>query len=119
MEATEVEEVTTNSQLVGILPGDLPTVNLVDYVTGRNGVKRHFTQQVSVLDEDLFVRFQQEAKIGEQIRVTLVNEYHETKIVTYVSDFQKIIKIVSNGARPNGANSMIAPVLLEKTTVRN
>lgn len=117
--ALKTEEVTTTSQLVGILPGDPPKINLVDYVTGRNGIKRHFTHQVSVLDEDLFVRLQQEAKVGEQIRVTLVNEYHETKIVTYVADFQKIANTASNGAKPNGTKSVAASVPLGKTIVRN
>lgn len=116
--ALKTEEVTTTSQLVGIVPGDPPKINLVDCVTGRTGIKRHFTQQVSVLDKDLFVRLHQEAKIGEQIRVTLVNEYHKTKIVTYVADFQKIVNTVPNGAKPNGAKSVIAPVPLGETIVR-
>lgn len=128
--ALKTEEVTTTSQLVGILPGDPPKVNLVDYVTGRNGIKRHFTQQVFVLDKDLFARLQQEANIGEQIRVTLVNEYHETKIVTYVADFQKIANTAPNGTKGAKAKpldisqisiteSVIAQVTLEKTKVRN
>lgn len=101
--ALKTDEVTTNSQLVGLLPGDPPKVNLVDYTTGRTGIKRHFAQQVSVLDKDLFARLQSEANIGEHIRVTLVNEYHKTKIVTYVKSFQKIVNTAPNGAN-NGTN---------------
>ncbi len=131
--AFKTDEVTTNSQLVGLLPGDPAKVNLVDCATGRNGLKRHFSQQVSVLDKDLFARLQKEANIGEHIRVTIVNEYHKTKIVTYVKGFQKVVNTAPNGTN-NGTNgakpthrdvsqipitmSTIEPVILNKTKAR-
>lgn len=123
------EEVTTTSQLVGLLPGDPPKINLVDHATGRNGIERHFTQQVSVLDKDLFLSLQQEVSAGEHVRITIVNEYYKTKIVTYIADFQKLINTASNGT--NGTKtalrdmsqlpvttSVIKPVLQPKQKVR-
>lgn len=123
------EEVATTSQLVGLLDGDPPRINLVDYATGRNGIKRHFTQQVSVLDENLFARLQREVKAGEHIRVTIVNEYYKTKIVTYVADFQKTINTSPN--ETSGTETMlrdmsqlplttskIEPILPNRTQVR-
>ncbi len=87
---SEKEEVTTTSRLVGILPGSPPRINLVDYGTGRNGVKRHMAQQVSVSDTDLFTRLQAEVKIGEQIRATTVNEFTATGSRAYLAGFQKL-----------------------------
>lgn len=81
------DKVTTTSQLAGIVPGNPPKVNLVDHATGRTGIKRHFAQQVPVPDKDLFARLQREVSVGDHIRVTIVNEYHGTKIVTYLADF--------------------------------
>ena len=87
---SEKEEVTTTSKLVGILPGSPPRINLVDYASGRNGVKRHMTQQVPVLDADLFTKLQAEVKIGEQIRATTINEFTETGSSVYLAGFQKL-----------------------------
>ncbi len=125
----EKEEATTTSQLVGILPGDPPKVNLVDYASGRNGVKRHFTQQVPILDENLFARLQAEVKIGDSIRATTVNEYTENGSRVYLAGFQKVNDIATNGT--NGmknsthdmsqsplATSVIEPVLQSKPKIR-
>jgi len=73
----EIEEVATTSKLAGILPGNPPQLNLVDDTTGRNGIKRHMTQQVPVLGEKLLARLQAEVKIGDYIRATTVNEFTE------------------------------------------
>ena len=94
----ETEEVTTTSRLAGILPGNPPRLNLVDCTTGRNGTKRHMTQQVPVLDEKLFVRLQAEVKIGDYIRATTINEFTETGSRAYLAGFQKISDKATNGA---------------------
>ncbi len=125
----EREEATTTSQLVGILPGDPPRVNLVDYASGRSGVKRHFTQQVPVLDKDLLARLQAEVGVGDYIRATVVNEYTERGSRAYLAGFQKAndpATIGSNGVK-NGtrdmsqiplATSVTKPILQPKTKVR-
>lgn len=122
----EKEEVTTTSELAGILPGNPPRLNLVDYAMGRNGVKRHMTQQVPVLDADLFAKIQAEVKIGEQIRATTINEYTESGSQVYLAGFQKINETVANGAK-NGthdlsqfplATSVIEPIPQPKQKVR-
>ena len=87
----------TTSQLVGILPGDPPRLNLVDHATGRNGVKRHFAHQVPVLDESLFARLQAEVNIGDCIHATTVNEYTERGSRVYLADFQKVNNTATNG----------------------
>lgn len=92
---SEKEEVTTTSRLVGILPGSPPRINLVDYAAGRNGVKRHMTQQVPVLDADLFTKLQAEVEIGEQIRATTINEFTETGSRAYLAGFQKLSEIAA------------------------
>lgn len=122
----EKEEVTTTSRLVGILPGNPPRLNLVDYATGRDGVKRHMTQQVPVLDADLFTNLQAEVKIGEQIRATTINEYTEIGSRVYLAGYQKINDTVANGAE-NGnhdfsqfpfTTSVIKPIPQPKQKVR-
>ncbi len=86
----EREEATTSSQLVGILPGESPKINLVDFAADRCGRKRHFAQQVSVPDPDLFARLQSEARVGDHIHATIVNEYREMGSTVYLADFQKM-----------------------------
>lgn len=122
----EKEEVTTTSKLVGVLPGNPPRLTLVDYASGRNGVKRHMTQQVPVLDADLFARLQAEVNIGEQIRATTINEYTESGSKVYLADFKKMPAPKTNGA--NGTISfttnsitevIILPVRDEETKVRH
>ena len=114
----EKEEATTTSQLVGILPGSPPKINLVDYGTGRNGIKRHVTQQVPVLDSDLFAKLEAEVNVGDYIRATTVNEYTETGSKVYLAQFQKV-----HQAAPNGTNDTQAEVcgttrLSDKTIAR-
>ena len=96
---SEKEEVTTTSRLAGILPGDPPRLNLVDYASGRNGVKRHVTQQVPVFDADLFTRLQAEVAIGEYIRATTINEYTESGSKVYLAGFEKINDITVNSTK--------------------
>ncbi len=122
----EREEATTVSQLVGILPGAPPKVNLVDYGTGRNGIKRHMTQQVPVLDADLFARLQAEVKIGEQIRATTINEYTESGSKVYLADFKKMPAPKTNDTNGtinfttnNTTEIIVPPVRDEETIVRH
>ncbi len=123
----EKEEVTTTSKLVGILPGNPPRLNLVDYASGRNGVKRHMTQQVPVLDADLFTKLQAEVKIGEQIRATTINEYTESGSKVYLAGFQKINDPAANGTKNENRDlsrvplttSVIEPILQPKQKVRH
>lgn len=118
----EREEATTTSRLVGILPGDPPRLNLVDHASGRDGVKRHFTQQVPVLDKDLFSRLQREVVVGDYIRSTVVNEYRETGSIAYLSDFQKANGPFTSAARNgNGshAHSAIAEVAVHPEHATN
>ena len=96
---SEKEEVTTTSRLAGILSGNPPRLNLVDYAAGRNGVKRHMTQQIPVLDADLFAKLQAEVEIGDQIRATTVYEYTESGSKAYLTGFQKINETVANGTK--------------------
>ncbi len=124
----EREEATTTSQLVGILPGTPPKVNLVDYGTGRNGIKRHMTQQVPILDDKLFARLEAEVNIGDYICATTVNEYTEAGSRFYLAKFRRVDTITPNGAdgtksKSNGitqistTTSVIAPLLLDTTKV--
>jgi hypothetical protein len=83
-------ETTINAQLVGVLPGDLPKVNLLIHASGRNGTKRHFTRQVSIPDSALFARLKQESGVGDYLRATVVSEYRETGSVTYLTDFSQV-----------------------------
>ncbi len=123
----EKEEVTTTSRLVGILPGNPPRLNLVDYASGRNGVKRHMTQQVPVLDADLFTKIQAEVKIGEQIRATTINEYTESGSKVYLAGFQKINAPIANGTKNEKRDlsqlplttSVIEPIRQPKQKVRH
>ena len=109
----EKEEATTTSQLAGILSGDPPKVNLVNYGAGRNGVKRHLTQQVPVLDQNLFARLQREVKVGDHIRATVINEYRETGSVVYLADFHKSNEAVPSNITQNGKGSLITNVITE------
>ena len=106
MKATEKEEVTTTSQLVGIIPGDPPRLNLVDHASGRDGVKRHFTRQTPVRDEKLFAELTREVSIGDHFRATIVNEYRETGILTYLSDFNKLPPAKQEAPAKNGPSPM-------------
>lgn len=107
METTETEEVTTTSQLVGIIPGDPPRLNLVDHASGRNGVKRHFTRQTPVRDEKLFAELMREVSIGDHFRATTVNEYGEAGIQTYLSDFKKLPPAEQEAPAKNGAFPLV------------
>ncbi len=123
----EREESTTVSQLVGILPGTPPRVNLVDYGTGRNGIKRHMTQQVPILDDTLFAKLEAEVNIGDYIRATTVNEYTESGSKVYLAEFQKINDTSANGTKNENRDlsqlplttSVIEPILQPKQKVRH
>ncbi len=123
----EREEATTVSQLVGILPGTPPRVNLVDYGTGRNGIKRHMTQQVPILDDTLFAKLEAEVNIGDYIRATTVNEYTESGSKVYLAEFQKINDTSANGTKNENRDlsqlplttSVIEPILQPKQKVRH
>jgi len=118
----EREEATTTSRLIGILPGDPPRLNLVDYASGRDGVKRHMTRQVPVPNENLFARLGREVNVGDYIRATVVSEYRETGSIAYLSDFQKadgpFISAARNG---NGshAHSAITEVAVHPKRATN
>ncbi len=107
------EEITTTSQLVGTLPGDPPRVNLVDFATGRNGVKRHFTRQVPVLDKKLFARLQGEVAMGEHIRATVMSEYRETGSIVYLTNFQKANDTASSVTIQTGRGSLVQNSITE------
>jgi len=108
MEAfAERRETTINAQLVGILPGDPPRVNLVTHASGRNGTKRHFTRQFSIPDGNLFVRLKQEVNVGDFLRVTVVSEYRETGSITYLTDFKKAPDVKQETAVKNGTINIV------------
>ncbi len=108
MEAyAERRETTINAQLVGILLGDPPRVNLVTHASGRNGTKRHFTRQVSIPDSNLFVRLKQEASVGDSLRVTVVSEYREAGSITYLTDFKKASDVEQEPTVKNGTINIV------------
>lgn len=85
----EKEEATTRSKIVTINDGNAPSVTLVDYVTGPQGAKRHFVQQVPINDIQLLKRLLTEVKEGDEIEATIVNECRETRCTTYLAEFKK------------------------------
>ena len=101
------QETTINAQLVGILPGDPPRVNLVIHATGRNGTKRRFTRQVSIPDSTLFARLKQEASAGDYLCATVVSEYHETGSVSYLTDFKRVLNVETASVPKNGAVNIV------------
>lgn len=103
----EREEATTSSRLVGFLPGEPPKINLVDSGTDRRGLNRHFAQQIVVPDPDLFARLQAEVRVGDDIRVTIVNEYRETGSRAYLADFRKIPTAERGAAVVNGTADIV------------
>jgi hypothetical protein len=50
------------------------------------------TQQVPVLDADLFTKLQAEVKIGEQFRATTINKYTKSGSRVCLAGFQKQTK---------------------------
>ena len=90
---TERRETTINARLVSILPGNPPRINWVTNASGRNGAKRHFTRQVSILDGDLSARLRQEASVGDSLRVTVASECCETGSVTYLIAFKRVLDV--------------------------
>lgn len=111
----EREEAITTSQLVGILPGDPPMVNLVDYASGRNGAKRHIARQVPVPNGDLFARLQREVNVGDYIRASIVNEYRETGSLVYLANFQNVSEAAVNAVVPGTNGSLTYDEITEVT----
>ncbi|MBV9851597.1 MAG: hypothetical protein JO250_18160 [Armatimonadetes bacterium] len=83
------DKVTTISTVVDLSSDPQPSITLVDYVDGPGGAARHFTQTVPVNDLLLFSRLTSEVSRGDQLEVTIVNEWYDTGAVTYLLDFAK------------------------------
>lgn len=111
------QETTINAQLVGVLPGDPPKLNLVIHASGRNGTKRRLTRQILIPDSALFARLKQEASAGDYLRATVVSEYHETGSVTYLTDFSQVPDAEAVAPVPkNGTVSSVSNIVLDDVT---
>jgi hypothetical protein len=83
----EKEDVTTTLTLLGIVPGDPPSI-LIGKRLCRNGKPgRLFQQMVPVPDADLFARLVAQVGRGDTVTVTVTTEWCADGYKTYLSDF--------------------------------
>lgn len=81
------EDVTTTVTLLGILPGDPPSI-LIGKRLRRNGKSgRLFQQLVPVPDTALFARLLAQAGRGDMITITVTTEWRANGYKTYLSAF--------------------------------
>lgn len=84
---TEIEHVTTTTQIIQILPGDPPRI-----VTGKwlykQGKRTKFVQlMVSIPDATLYERFKAEVCAGDSVQLTIATEWGDMGYGMYLTDF--------------------------------
>src|SRR5258708_1037286 len=90
----EQEDVTTTVTLLGIVPGDPPSI-LIGKRLQRNGKPhRLFQQVVPVPDAEVFSRLATQVKTGDIITVTLTTEWRTDGYRTYLYDFALSDRII-------------------------
>jgi hypothetical protein len=83
----EKEDVTTTVALLGILPGDPPSILIGKRLhrSGKSG--RLFQQMVPVPDVGLFSRLIAQAGTGDTVTVTVTTEWRADGYKTYLTAF--------------------------------
>jgi hypothetical protein len=72
--------------ILDIVPGDPPVIVVSEQLCVRSRV-RHFTQEVRVLDGQLFDRLLAEVGKGDVVEATIVTEFNEREYKTYLAGF--------------------------------
>ena len=84
---TEKEDITTTVTLLGVLPGDPPSI-LIGKRLRRDGKPgRLFQQMVPVPDANLFAHLIAQTGTGDAITVTVTTEWHMDGYKAYLSAF--------------------------------
>jgi hypothetical protein len=99
----EREIVTTTVTLLGILPGDPPTILIGKRLCRGGKPGRLFQQTVPVPEADLFTRLVAQAGAGDTISVTLTTEWRADGYQTYLSDFRLPVEAVPAEPQQAGA----------------
>jgi hypothetical protein len=83
----EKEDVTTTVTLLGILPGDPPSILIGKRLSRGGKPGRLFQQMVPVPDTDLLSRLVAQAGNGDAIEVTVTTEWRADGYRSYLSAF--------------------------------
>lgn len=103
----ETERASARVTVAGIEPGEPPSITTVHVGTDRKGMQRHFVQQVPIFDVSLYDRLSNEVSEGDEITVTVVNDWYETGHVTYLADFNKVADVEPETAAKNGTLNVV------------
>ena len=87
MPDVEVSQTTSKVTVVELLCGEAPALVTVKKAVNPSGVSRHFTLKTPVPDTGVFQRLVAQVQPGDEIIVTIVNEWHETGRITYLLNF--------------------------------
>lgn len=108
----EIDRVSALVTVADLEEGEPPTITTVHTGTDGRGTRRNFVQQVPIPDRVLFDRLFNEVAKGDEITVTVVNEWYDTSHVTYLADFAKAGGLSPKSTVKNGA----APLVRDETT---
>jgi hypothetical protein len=98
----EIDRVSALVTVADLEEGEPPVITTVHPGADGRGTHRHFVQQVPILDRSLFDRLSHEVNKGDQITVTVVNEWYATSHVTYLADFKGANDLSPESAVKNG-----------------
>lgn len=88
-EVPQPARTTRAVKVVDIARGDSRSIVIVERLCTLGGKKRHFTQEVKVLDDQLFQRLLAEVRKGDEIEAVVVTEFSEQGYTTYLANFSK------------------------------
>lgn len=109
----EIDRASALVAVADLEEGEPPTITTVHTGTDSRGTRRHFVQQVPILDRSLFDRLSNEVTKGDEITVTVVNEWYDTSHVTYLADFKKANDLSPKSAVKNGTTPAVRDDITE------
>ncbi len=115
----EIDRASALVTVAALEEGEPPSITTVHAGIDGRGTTRYFVQQVPILDRSLFDRLSQEVGKGDEITVTVVNEWYDTSHLTYLADFKKADAVSPKIAVNNGTTSMVRNDITEIAATRN
>ena len=91
----EKDIVTTEVQVLDILPGEPPKILTGERLHRGGKLGRLFQQLVPIQDSELFSCLVEQVHKGDRIKVTVTTEWYEEGYTTYLSGFGLIPEAVS------------------------
>lgn len=115
----ETDHVSALVTVADLEEGEPPTITTVHTGTDGRGIRRHFVQQVPILDRALFDRLFNEVTKGDEITVTIVNEWYDTSHVTYLADFARAGGLSQKSVVKNGITTPVQNNITEVIMTTN